>query len=79
MTFATSILTRKTGLFSGCILLAAAAQARGFYVDQSFQGENSTGESWVTAYPSLQDAIDQASESPAFTAPKEKAGRHPSA
>lgn len=33
-----------------------------FYVDAAFQGENQTGESWLSAYSSLQDAIDRASK-----------------
>lgn len=44
------------------ILLAAAVSAHAgiFYVDPTFQGETPTGESWLSAFPSLQDAIDAA-------------------
>ncbi|MBN2683977.1 MAG: right-handed parallel beta-helix repeat-containing protein [Pontiellaceae bacterium] len=38
------------------------APAKVFYVDSRFQGNAPTGESWFTAFPSLQDAIDAAAE-----------------
>ena len=42
--------------------LFAWAETVVYYVDQGFQGENPTGESWLSAYPSLQQAIDAAGE-----------------
>ncbi len=41
---------------------SAGETVKVFYVDRDFQGENPTGNSWLSAYPSLQDAIDGASK-----------------
>ncbi len=43
-----------------CLCGAAEIPARILYVDAGFEGENQTGESWLTAYSSLQKAIDAA-------------------
>jgi predicted outer membrane repeat protein len=45
---------------AGTLLSAAALDAKVFYVDGFFQGENYTGESWLSAFPSVQEAIDAA-------------------
>jgi hypothetical protein len=43
-------------LLSGC----AMANARVFYVDHDFQGETYDGTSWLSAFPSIQQAVDAA-------------------
>ncbi|MDH3981889.1 MAG: hypothetical protein OES84_03200, partial [Kiritimatiellaceae bacterium] len=45
-----------------CFALSAGVQASPFFVDHGFQGESPTGESWMSAFPSLQSAIDAADE-----------------
>ena len=48
------------------MLLANATRANStnkvIFVDAGFQGSSPTGESWLSAYPSLQDAIDAAAK-----------------
>ncbi|MDZ8117237.1 hypothetical protein P9H32_01245 [Pontiella sp. NLcol2] len=45
-------------LFCGMAFTAAAAT---YYVDSGFQGESPTGESWLSAFPSLNTALEAAS------------------
>ena len=55
--------TKETTFRLFAALLAAAtvcAHAGIVYVDPTFQGETPTGESWLSAFPSLQEAIDAA-------------------
>lgn len=48
-------------IFSAAALLAGTAlSAEVFHVDRDFQGENHTGQSWFSAFPSVQEAIDAA-------------------
>lgn len=42
--------------------LATAAQTAVFYVDPTFQGENPSGTSWLSAFTSVQQAIDAAAD-----------------
>jgi predicted outer membrane repeat protein len=42
--------------------LSMTSQAAVFYVDAGFQGEEPDGSSWLSAYSSLQTAIDQAAQ-----------------
>jgi hypothetical protein len=44
------------------LLTGSRLDAKVFHVDRDFQGENYTGESWLSAFPSVQEAIDAASE-----------------
>jgi len=58
---------RKAIAYSVCIAmllagLAGSACAVVYHVDGSFQGENPTGESWFSAFPSIQQAIDAAAD-----------------
>ncbi|VGO22973.1 hypothetical protein [Pontiella sulfatireligans] len=51
-------------IITGMALLAAPyLNAAVFHVDGDFQGDASTGSSWLDAFPSVQDAIDTASAS----------------
>lgn len=45
-----------------CTCWSETGTPRVIYVDGAFAGENATGESWLSAYPSLQDAIDAGGE-----------------
>ncbi|MDF7808707.1 hypothetical protein P4E94_14760 [Pontiellaceae bacterium B12219] len=57
-------LSIKFRQLSGMMLataLTASTLAATYYVDSKFQGESPTGESWLSAFPSLQMAIEAAS------------------
>jgi hypothetical protein len=57
-------LSTKLRLILGGILamaLTASTFAATYYVDSNFQGESPTGDSWLSAFPSLQMALDAAS------------------
>lgn len=57
-------MKRFGGIILGVITLLAgsAPAAKVLYVDQNFQGEQSTGQSWHNAFSSVQDAIDAAAD-----------------
>jgi len=53
--------TLKGILFGITTLLAGSAFSTGIlYVDRNFQGEHPTGHSWLSAFPTLQEALDAA-------------------
>jgi predicted outer membrane repeat protein len=47
-------------LLAALFLAYIGCGAEVFHVDRDFQGENPTGESWLSAFPTLQGAIDAA-------------------
>jgi len=48
-------------MMTGILLAAASLDAKVYYVDGSFQGKYSSGESWLGAFPTVQEAINAAS------------------
>ena len=57
-------MRRFGGIIVGIAALLAGMSnaAEVFYVDRDFQGENPTGRSWLSAFPTIQQAIDAAAK-----------------